>query len=115
MRDEDEKARGHPEVQVGRQTSHKFIGYGISVLLTALAFSLVYAHALSTPALKAVLSFIALITICVQLYYFSNMDIRHTQRFNVISILLTVPLFMLMIALTVWLFYALSFRVEVPL
>ncbi|HET7313033.1 cytochrome C oxidase subunit IV family protein [Salinisphaera sp.] len=113
MLDEDKEALEHPEVQIGRKASSKIIGYVISLLLTALAFSLVYAHALPGPALQGVIAFLAGAVICVQLYFFSNVDLRHSQRWNLITTILTIPLFALMIGLSIWLFYELALRVQI--
>lgn len=103
----------HPELRIGNRLGD-FAGYALSTVFISLAFALTYTHALGGTMLEAVLTLIAFVVIGLQLLLFTNLDISPTQRWKTVATILTIPLFVLVIGLTAWMFYTLSLRTGLP-
>ncbi|WP_455380438.1 cytochrome o ubiquinol oxidase subunit IV [Acidihalobacter prosperus] len=103
----------HPEVKLASPLRY-FIGYVFALGMMILSLGLVKGHVLPTVALTAVLSLIAFIVIMVQLYFLFHLDLSETQIWHTVALVLTVPLFFISIALTIWMFYTLELRTMIP-
>lgn len=103
----------HPELKAGNRLGD-LIGYAASTVLISLAFALTYAQALSGTLLEAVLTLIALLVMGLQLVLFTNQDISPTQRWKTIATVFTIPLLIMVIGLTAWMFFTLSQRTGLP-
>lgn len=103
----------HPEVKLANTRGY-LIGYVFALAMMILAFGLVKSHALMPLGLLAVLSVIALVVILVQLYLLFHLNLSETQIWHTVAFVLTVPLFIMAIGLTVWMFYTLQLRTMVP-
>ncbi len=113
MAHEDHDPLQNPELKVGNWLG-ELIGYTASTVLISLAFALTYAQALSGTMLEAVLTLIALLVIGLQLVLFTNQNISQTQRWKTVATVLTIPLLIMLIGLTAWMFYTYSLRTGLP-
>ena len=103
----------HPEVRLASETRY-FIGYVASLALLGLSLFLVITHAATAVTLLSVISFIAFVTIVVQLIFLFHLDFSETQRWNSLTLMLNVPLLILSVGLTSWMFRALYTHVMAP-
>lgn len=103
----------HPEVQ-GASTG-RFLGafvLGLGLMLAALW--MVVNNALPTTSMVATFSVMALVAGLGQFYLLFNLDFSEHRIWHTISLVMTIPLFILAIALTVWMFQALAVRTMLP-
>ena len=103
----------HPEVQLasaGRYT----IGYVITLALMFVSSGLVMGRLLSPEELAAATGVIALAAVLAQFYFLFRLDLSETQIWHTVALLLTVPLFILAIGLTVWMFHTLALHTMFP-
>ncbi|HEY1858235.1 hypothetical protein [Acidocella sp.] len=103
----------HPEVQQASALGY-VSGYIVSVLMLLGALLLVSGHALSPMLLLVAVSGLALLALIAQAFFFYGLDISQHQIWKSISLVLTVPLFVLSIGLTVWMFHEMSGRMMMP-
>jgi cytochrome o ubiquinol oxidase subunit IV len=99
----------HPEVQQASTLGY-VSGYVVSVLMLLGALLLVSGHVLSPMLLLEAVSGLALLALIAQAFFFYGLDISQHQIWKSISLVLTVPLFVLSIGLTVWMFHELNGR-----
>lgn len=96
----------HPEIQrVG--VSGYILTFVISLLGMVAAYGLVTSRAMAPTDLLTVLSVIALVIGLIQLYFLFNLDLSKTMIYHTISLVLIIPLFMMAIGLTIWMFHGL--------
>lgn len=103
----------HPEVKLA-STRGYLIGYVFALAMMILSLGLVKGHAMSPFGLSVLITFIALIVILVQLYFLFHLDLSETQIWHTVALVLTVPLFIMAVGLTVWMFYTLHMRTMIP-
>lgn len=103
----------HPEVQLA-STSGYLIAFvfGLGAMLVGLW--MVIGHALSPVSLTTAISLIALVTALVQLYFLFKLDLSTTQIWHTVSLVMTVPLFIMAVGLTIWMFHTLMQRTMLP-
>lgn len=104
----------HPEVQVASGRGY-LLTFLISTLLMGVSLLLVANHALAPFALMLVLSLCAGLAVIVQIYFLMHMDLSEAHIWNTVALVLTVPLFILAIGLTAWMFSTLYERTMVML
>jgi cytochrome o ubiquinol oxidase operon protein cyoD len=97
----------HPEVQ--QATVRGYVsGYGVTLVGLGLCLLLTQSHLLPSLILLATVSAIALILLIAQAFLFFGLDFSKTNVWKTVSVILTVPLFILSIGLTVWMFHELN-------
>jgi cytochrome o ubiquinol oxidase operon protein cyoD len=104
----------HPEVQQANATGY-VVGFALSIafMLAALIITAQHAFGGFLPRLEAVsgLAFVALLAQCA---LFFGLDLSREQIWKTVSLVFTVPLFVLSIGLTVWMFHTLYLRTTLP-
>lgn len=103
----------HPQVQLAKG-SHTVTGYIVSVVLMGLALATVAQHDLSSADLWAVTGVMAGGAVLAQLYFWLRLNFSPAQRWTTISFLLFVPLFVITVGLTAWMFQTLYARTMLP-
>ena len=93
----------HPEIRLASQTQYT-AGYLLSLVLLGASLLLVLYHAQVPIVLDAIVSVIAFITVAVQLILLFHLDFSETQRWNTLTLMMNVPLLILSLGLTVWMF-----------
>jgi cytochrome o ubiquinol oxidase operon protein cyoD len=104
----------HPEVQVASGRGY-LLTFLISTLLMGVSLLLVANHAMPPFGLMLVLSLCAGLAVIVQIYFLMHMDLSETHIWNTVALVLTIPLFILAIGLTAWMFSTLYERTMVML
>ncbi|MDA8365022.1 MAG: hypothetical protein M0Z84_14695 [Gammaproteobacteria bacterium] len=97
----------HPEVQLARAGNY-LAGFLLATALMAASLLLVTQHALPPLAEKLSISAIALAAVIAQLRLLFHLDWSPTQRWHTVALVLTVPLFVLLIGLSLWMFHSLD-------
>ncbi len=103
----------HPEVQLAR--GGQYLGtYIVSLLLTGAPLWLVVHH-LGTPLrlMIVVVACAAALTL-IQGYFWLRLDFSRTQRRMTAAFVLFIPLFVMTIGLTAWMFATLYTRTMIP-
>lgn len=103
----------HPEVRMGG-TIRYLVGFFSTVLLM-LAAMLVGLHRQSHPDMSYTIFVIIVggllfITLLFQAWFFYGLDISQAQIWKSASLIFTVPLFIITVGLTVWMFQSLNHR-----
>jgi cytochrome o ubiquinol oxidase operon protein cyoD len=110
---EDADPLMHPEVQQSSVFGY-LSGYAVTVLLLLLSMYITIAHMLPPIPLLGVLSGLALVILIAQAFLFFGLDFSQHHIWKSLSIILTVPLFILSIGLTVWMFHSLDGLTMMP-
>ncbi|AEM47200.1 Cytochrome o ubiquinol oxidase, subunit IV [Acidithiobacillus ferrivorans] len=99
----------HPEVQLanGRAYLASFI---ISMLLMTVGLWLAVAHITTPFGTVLMTSFLAGVVVIIQGYFILHMDISHAQMWHTVAMVLFLPLFVVTIGLTAWMFHGLYQR-----
>ena len=103
----------HPEIK-GASEIQYVIGYVLSLALLGLSLALVVDHAATAVVLISVISFVALVTVMLQLILLFHLDFSESQRWNSLTLMLNVPLLILSVGLTSFMFHALYTHVMAP-
>ena len=103
----------HPEIKHATETQY-LLGYVVSLLLLGLSLFLVLDQVATPVILLLAISVIALVTVMSQLILLFHLDFSETQRWNSLTLMLNVPLLILSVGLTSWMFRALYTHVMVP-
>jgi|GEM_PF-3005990 len=103
----------HPEIASAHRGQY-ILGYVLSVVLSGVSLLLVLAHALSPLGLLLVIAVIAAVTLLAQLRLLFHLDFSEHQLWNTLTLTLNVPLLMLTIGLTAWMFRTLYLQVMTP-
>lgn len=98
----------HPEVKLASAGSYG-LAYVLSVLLMAGALFIATHPALLSSALVG-LSVVAAVAVVIQLLLLFQLSFSETQMWTTISFILIVPLFVIAVGLTVWMFNSLDAR-----
>lgn len=102
----------HPEIELSNGWQY-LAGYIITLVLLGVSLLLVRYHALSTFNLLATVSVLAFLTTIAKLVLLFHLDLSETQRWNTLTLVLNVPLLILSVGLTSWMFQVLYERVMV--
>jgi cytochrome o ubiquinol oxidase operon protein cyoD len=103
----------HPEVQQASLRGY-VAGYGVTMIGLLLCLLLTESHALAPLPLLSTISGIALVLLIAQAFLFFGLDFSRYHIWKSVSIILTVPLFVLSIGLTVWMFHELDGLTMLP-
>jgi cytochrome o ubiquinol oxidase subunit IV len=103
----------HPEVQLASTGGYltAFV-FGLGSMLVALW--LIVSHAMSPVSLTTAISLIALVAAVVQMYFLFKLDLSATQIWHTVSLVMTLPLFIMAVGLTIWMFHTLMERTMLP-
>ena len=102
----------HPEIKLGNSAQY-IAGWFITVGLMGIALLMVTTHALAPTDLLASISIIAFVTMMAKLILQFHLDFSETQRWNSLTLILNVPLLILSVGLTWWMFQKLYDQVMV--
>ena len=100
----------HPEIRLSNGRTY-VIGYVVTLALLGLSLLLVRTHAFSTFNLLASITVLAVLTTIAKLVLLFHLDFSETQRWNTLTLMLNVPLLILSVGLTSWMFHVLYQRV----
>ncbi|HUW98252.1 MAG TPA: hypothetical protein VMV40_05330 [Acidiferrobacter sp.] len=102
------KAFKHPEVQLANMGY--VVAYVVSMVLMGLSLILVKDHMLSSMRLAEAILLSAAVVVIVQGVFLLHMNLSHTQIWHTFALVLFIPLFVLAIGLTAWMFHGLYKR-----
>ena len=100
----------HPEIRLSSATKY-FTGYVVTLALLGISLLLVQQHVMTAFNLLATISVIAFLTTIAKLVFLFHLDFSETQRWNTLTLMLNVPLLILSVGLTSWMFQVLFRRV----
>ena len=110
MRVDNTKPWEHPEVALSSGSKY-LTGYVVTLALLGVSLLLVLNHAMSAFNLLATISVLAFLTTIAKLVFLFHLDFSETQRWNTLTLMLNVPLLILSVGLTSWMFRVLYERV----
>jgi cytochrome o ubiquinol oxidase operon protein cyoD len=96
----------HAEVRQA-STGGYFAGYAASIILMLAALLVTQQHVLTYPIFLWVISSLVVIALVAQAALFFGLGLSPAQAWKSISLILTVPLFVFTIGLSVWMFHSL--------
>ncbi|HKJ10143.1 MAG: hypothetical protein P8124_12640 [Gammaproteobacteria bacterium] len=99
----------HPEVRLA-STRGYLTGFLISVSLMALSFGLVAGQALSAFYGRVAIATIAVLAVLAQTHFLFHLNWSETQRWHTLGFWLTIPLLVLLLGLSIWMFHSLDAR-----
>ncbi|WP_298170198.1 hypothetical protein [Acidithiobacillus sp.] len=99
----------HPEVQMANNRSY-VTGFIVASLLMAAATVLVSGHLLPPFALLLAITGCAGLAIIAQVYFLLHMDLSEHSIWNTVALIMFIPLFVITIGLTWWMFSQLYLR-----
>ena len=85
-------------------------GFVLSLILTAIPFSLVMSGTWSAAATLAAIFTAGLLQILVHLHYFLHLDISSAARWNVLALIFTLLIMILFVGGTLWIMSSLNYR-----
>jgi cytochrome o ubiquinol oxidase operon protein cyoD len=97
----------HPEVQQAGTIGY-VSGYVLTVVLLGVALLLTEQRGLPEIPLLVTISGLAIFLLVAQCFLFFGLDVSSHNIWKSVSLILTVPLFILSVGLTVWMFHALN-------
>ena len=100
----------HPEIAFSIARSY-LVGYVLTMALLGISLLLVEQHMFSAFNLMASISVLAFLTTVAKLIFLFHLNFSETQRWNTLTLMLNVPLLILSIGLTAWMFQTLYDRV----
>jgi cytochrome o ubiquinol oxidase operon protein cyoD len=103
----------HPEIREASATRY-VIGYVMALAVLGLSLVLVKTHATTPILLLSLIGVLSLIAVMGQLILLFHLDFSETQRWNSLTLMLNVPLLILSVGLTSWMFHQLYDHVMVP-
>jgi cytochrome o ubiquinol oxidase operon protein cyoD len=103
----------HPEVQQASVVGYT-AGFLATLALLGAALLLTEGHLMPPPELLGGISGLALIALLAQCFLSFGLDITRHNIWKSVSLILTVPLFILTIGLTVWMFQQLDALTMMP-
>ena len=109
----NEQPRSHPEVSLANEAQY-ITGFVVSALFMGVSLLLVIYHAFTPPLLLLTVALFAAAMVLAQLVLLFHLDFSEAQRWNTLTLALNVPLLMLSIGLTAWMFRTLYLQVMMP-
>ena len=110
---DNRKPTEHPEIK-GASEIQYIVGYLLSLALLGLSLILVRTHAAGSVTLITVISFISVMTVMAQLILLFHLDFSEAQRWNSLTLMMNVPLLILSVGLTSFMFHELYADVMQP-
>lgn len=101
----------HPEVQLANGRGY-LIAYAVCVMLMALTVAVVTKPGLLPSALVGI-SVLAAVAVGVQVLLLFQLNFSQTQIWSTVSFILIVPLFVIAVGFTIWMFDSLTARTMV--
>lgn len=95
-----------------RERRRYMIGYGGSLLLTLVVFSIAYLYGIETPGVYLAIGLLGLAQLVVQLVYFLHIDRRRSSREDLDLILFSTLVLLIIIGGTVWILGNLALRMH---
>lgn len=86
------------------------LGFGLSLVLTIIAFALVRARTISPSAASGGIVVAAVIQILAHLRYFLHLDTSSAARWNLLALCFTLLIMVLFVGGTLWIMYNLNYR-----
>ncbi|MDE2240620.1 MAG: hypothetical protein KGJ73_11935, partial [Rhodospirillales bacterium] len=102
----------HPDVRQGSAVRY-IAGFISTVVLMGAALVVTMRHGLDYQSLVEVVGGLAALALLSQAALFYGLDISRAQIWKGVSLILTVPLFIITVGLTVWMFQSLDQRTMV--
>ncbi len=103
----------HPQVQLAR--GGQYVGaYIVSLLLTGGPLWLVVRHGGTPWRLMIIIVACAAALTLVQAYFWPRLDLSRTQRWMTAALVLFIPLVVMTVGLTAWMFATLYARTMIP-
>jgi len=103
----------HAEVQQAGSLGY-ISGYLLTIILLGVALVLTERQGMDRQALLIVLSGLTIFLLIAQSMLFFGLDVTRYNIWKSVSLVLTVPLFILSIGLTVWMFHSLDHLMMLP-
>ena len=103
----------HPEVQQASAAAY-ISAYVLTIFLLGAALFLTEQQALAPMPRLAVISGLAIFLLIAQSLLFLGLDVSRSNIWKTVSLMLAVPLFILSIGLTVWMFHSLDHLTMLP-
>lgn len=103
----------HPEVQMARAPGY-VAAFLVASVLMVIAFVYATGNTAPTTERDAVLALLAVVAMTIQSFLLFHLDLSETQRWHTVALVLTIPLFALLVGLTMWMFHALALRTMIP-
>jgi len=103
----------HPEVRQASLGGY-VLGYALTVALLGVGLFGTRSHSLPPEPLLVALSILAVFLLLAQAMTFFGLNFSRYHVWKTVSLVLTVPLFILSIGLTVWMFHALDTVTMMP-
>jgi cytochrome o ubiquinol oxidase operon protein cyoD len=103
----------HAEVQQAGSVGY-ISGYVLTVVLLGVALLLSEQRGMQPQALLIAISGLAIFLLIAQCMLFFGLDVTRYNIWKSVSLVLTVPLFILSIGLTVWMFHSLNHLMMLP-
>lgn len=109
----EEAPLSHPEVRA-IDTRHYLGGFAVTVVLLTIAFLAVVRHAWAIPGLAIVIAAAGGLAAIGQLILVLQLTLAPSQRWFTACFILYIPLYILTIGLTAWMFATLYTRTMMP-
>lgn len=103
----------HPEVRLASAGGFT-LAYVVTLALMLLSSALVLGHALPPDGLTAATGLTALVAVGTQMHFLFKLDLSGTRMWHTVALVLTIPLIILAIGLTAWMFHGLTLRTMLP-
>ena len=103
----------HPEIRLANKWQY-LAGYALTLVLLGGSALLVTHHAFSPVAVLSIVAVVALLAVMAQLILLFHLDFSETQRWNSLTLMLNVPLLILSVGITSWMFQELYTHVMMP-
>jgi cytochrome o ubiquinol oxidase operon protein cyoD len=102
-------AASHPEEHAHGLLRSYLIGFGLSVVLTAIPFWLVMGDVLSSkPATAITITVFAAMQIVVHMIYFLHMNARSEEGWTMMALIFTIIMVFIALSGTLWVMYHLN-------
>ncbi len=109
----EDEPLSHPEVRA-IDTRHYLGGFAVTVILLTISFVAVVRHAWAMPGLSFVIAATGGLAAIAQLVLVLQLTPAPSQRWFTVCFILYVPLYILTIGLTAWMFATLYTRTMMP-
>lgn len=86
----------------GHSMVNCLIGFGLSLVLTVLAFGAVMWNLLPHDLIMPIVILLGVLQLVVQLYYFLHLGLAPEHRENTVYLILTVMLIVVIVGLSLW-------------
>ena len=95
-----------------RERRRYVVGYGGSLVLTLVVFTVAYVFGIETPGVYLTIGVLGLAQLIVQLVYFLHIDRRRSSREDLDLVLFSTLVLLIIIVGTVWIMGNLSMRMH---